>query len=291
MKERPPAFQFYPRQFTGDEKVLAMDLEAIGAHILLMCIAAASPEGYRIEADEHAIRMYIRNPVEERWQEIKRQLLKGAWKLTADQKWWVQEGLQRTLERQKGFSEQQRQRANSRWSGHEPQASYRDNADILADSMPEGCSSSSSSSSSSNKSICSEVNHGGIKPPKSTQVPSEAGTRLAHLLRSRMLQNNCRAKITEPQLRNWAREADRMLRLDHRTEQQIEEMIEFSQRDQFWSTNILSMGKLRQHFDRFIMLLERSGGKHSDCGAESEEAPPTAPRWPGLQKSKGEPNT
>ena len=44
MTMRAPAFQFYPRQFAGDDVVVAMDLDAIGAHILLMCVAAASPE-------------------------------------------------------------------------------------------------------------------------------------------------------------------------------------------------------------------------------------------------------
>lgn len=50
MKDRAPAFQFYPRQFAGDDRVMGMDLEAIGAHILLMCTAAASPERCRIDA-------------------------------------------------------------------------------------------------------------------------------------------------------------------------------------------------------------------------------------------------
>ena len=72
MKERAPAFQFYPRQFAGDDQVMGMDLEAIGAHILLMCAAAASPERCRIDADEYAIRMRLRNPSDERWQSIKK---------------------------------------------------------------------------------------------------------------------------------------------------------------------------------------------------------------------------
>jgi len=36
-----------------------MDLEEIGAHITLMCAAAASPERYRIHADDHAIRIKL----------------------------------------------------------------------------------------------------------------------------------------------------------------------------------------------------------------------------------------
>ncbi len=92
MKERSPAFQFYPRQFSGDDQIMAMDLEAIGAHILLMCAAAASPERYRIDADEYAIRMRLRNPADADWERIRKQLLSGPWKLSADGKWWVQDG-------------------------------------------------------------------------------------------------------------------------------------------------------------------------------------------------------
>ena len=110
MKDRAPAFQFYPRQFAGDDQVMAMDLDAIGAHILLICCAAASPEGYRIDADEYAIRMRVRNPSDEIWQRIKRQLLAGAWKVSPDGKWWIQEGLQRTFQKQKKFSAEQRER-------------------------------------------------------------------------------------------------------------------------------------------------------------------------------------
>jgi hypothetical protein len=104
MRDRPPAFQFYPRQFAGDDRVMGMDLEAIGAHILLMCAAACSPERCRIHADEYAIRMRLRNPSDDDWQRIKKQLLSGAWKVSEDGLWWIQNGLQRTLEKQKEFS-------------------------------------------------------------------------------------------------------------------------------------------------------------------------------------------
>jgi hypothetical protein len=153
MKERAPAFQFYPRQFAGDDRVQAMDLDAIGAHILLMCCAAASPEGYRIDADEYAIRMRTRNPSDEAWQRIKRQLLAGAWKVSSDGKWWIQEGLQRTFQKQKKFSDEQRSRANTRWVNNDAEnipESCRTDAAVSAEPMPEVCSSSSSSSSSSN---------------------------------------------------------------------------------------------------------------------------------------------
>jgi len=161
VKQRAPAFQFYPRQFAGDDQVMGMDLEAVGAHILLMCAAASSPDRCRIDADEYAIRMRLRNPSDEAWERIKKQLLGGAWKLTADGKWWVQDGLQRTFQKQKEFSEQQSQRANARWGNNNARDvpnSCRNNAGEMPEGVPEGCSSSSSSSSSSkNKTMSSKA--------------------------------------------------------------------------------------------------------------------------------------
>jgi hypothetical protein len=154
MKDRAPAFQFYPRQFAGDDRVMGMDLEAIGAHIILMCAAAASPERCRIDAEEYAIRMRLRNPSDEAWQRIKKQLLAGAWKVSPDGKWWIQTGLERTFQKQKEFSDKQREKANRKWGkdGAEPlPESCRTDAAVMPESMPEGmpkvCSSSSSSSS------------------------------------------------------------------------------------------------------------------------------------------------
>ncbi len=150
MKERAPAFQFFPRQFAGDDQVMGMDLEAIGAHILLICSAASSPERCRIDADEYAIRMRLRNPSDQSWERIKKQLLAGAWKLSADGKWWIQDGLRRTFEKQKNFSEHQRERANARWYRTDAELmpdSSRANAEPMPNNMPEVCSSSSSSSS------------------------------------------------------------------------------------------------------------------------------------------------
>ena len=150
MKDRPPAFQFYPRQFAGDDRVMGMDLEAIGAHILLICAAAASPERCRIDADEYAMRMRLRNPPDEAWQRIKKQLMAGAWKVSEDGKWWVQSGLERTFLKQKEFAEEQRRKANKKWgkedAGSMPDASRTD-AGSMPNTMPEVCSSSSSSSS------------------------------------------------------------------------------------------------------------------------------------------------
>lgn len=280
--ERPPSFQFYPRQFSGDDQVMGMDLEAIGAHILLMCAAASSPERYRINADEYAIRMRLRNPSEESWQRIKKQLLTGAWKVSEDGQWWIQNGLERTFQKQKVFSDKQRARVSARWNSKNTEAlpnSYQTDAAA----MPEPCSSSSSSSSSKN--IMSEpCGSDQVAPvPKKVQpVPTDTGLRLARLLRQRILQNNPNAKHTEADVLRWAIEADRMIRLDSRTEEEIGALIDWSQSDPFWHTNILSMGALRKQFDRLTLV--RRGKVTVGPGDDDEpsDIPLAPPRWSGL---------
>lgn len=82
---------------------------------------------------------------------------------------------------------------------------------------------------------------------------SPAGMELACLLRQRILENNSRARIAEKHVVAWGRQADLMIRVEHRTVEEISTLIEWSQRDPFWRTNILSMGKLREQFDQLTV--------------------------------------
>jgi len=146
--QRAPSMQFYFRQFAGDEHVMSMDLDAVGAHILLMCSAGASARGHKIPSDERAIRTVLRNPKDDDWERIKRQLLAGPWKVSADGQWWEQHGMRRTLLKQKEYHRSQAEKAKlgaaARWArrgdapGHTPG---------ITGAMPRDASSSSSSSS------------------------------------------------------------------------------------------------------------------------------------------------
>jgi hypothetical protein len=163
---RAPAFQFYPRQFVGDEQVMAMDLDTIGAHILLMCAAASSPEGYRLpyrsntdgipkayqtDTALHGLRIRLRNPNDCDWERIMGQLLQGSWKISDDGKWIEQDGLRRTLIKQKEFSDSQRDRVNNRWNRNDTEVipnsiptAYRNDTDSDTEHHTEKYSSSSS---------------------------------------------------------------------------------------------------------------------------------------------------
>lgn len=265
MKDRAPAFQFYPRQFAGDDRIMGMDLEAIGAHILLMCAAAASPEGCRIDADEYAIRMRLRNPDNEAWQRIQKQLLAGAWKVSSDGKWWTQAGLERTFQKQKEFSDRQRAKAHHKWGKDvaEPMPDpCRTDAKAMPEDVPGACSSSSSSSSkhsSSEQEACSDQ---GVVPTskKPSTTPSRDACKLAALLKTEILRNKPDYRITPAQIRKWEMAADQLLRLDGRAPEQVASLIRWVQQNEFWRTNVLSMDTLREKFDQLEMKRGNSNG-------------------------------
>lgn len=147
-KERSPAMQFYFRQFSGDEAVQVMDLDAVGAHILLMCAAGSASERYKIRYDKAKLARLFRNQKKEDFDRILAQLLDGAWKVSEDGQWLIQEGMLRTLRKQKHFSKTQAEKAQKRWHAGAMPERCRSHAGAYAGAMP---SSSSSSSSISNK--------------------------------------------------------------------------------------------------------------------------------------------
>lgn len=56
----------------------------------------------------------------------------------------------------------------------------------------------------------------------------------------------------EPNLQTWAEHIRLMMEQDNRTEEQIKYLIDWSQNNLFWRTNILSTKKLREQYDRLV---------------------------------------
>jgi hypothetical protein len=83
---------------------------------------------------------------------------------------------------------------------------------------------------------------------------------MAEKLKSFILANNPGAK-TPDDLSKWAADFERMERIDKRSLEQIEAVMEFSQKDSFWKSNILSAAKFREKFDTLILQKDRSKGK------------------------------
>jgi hypothetical protein len=92
-----------------------------------------------------------------------------------------------------------------------------------------------------------------IKPFSSDSVE----VRLSALLLEKILSRNLDHK--KPNLQTWAKDVDRMIRIDHRTPQDIRALIEWCQADPFWQNNILSVAKLRAQFDQLRLKMKANG--------------------------------
>jgi len=88
--------------------------------------------------------------------------------------------------------------------------------------------------------------------------------RLSTLLAEKIAQNNPsnlsigEAKI-DKSIRRWAKDIDRMLRIDGRCPKEVETVIQWSQSDSFWKSNILSGAKLRAQFDQLVLKCRQDG--------------------------------
>lgn len=107
----PPAFQFYPKQWLGDDMVALMDLCAQGAHIRLMCFAwqqsppCTLPNDIGMLAKWCGMTAEAFNPV---WAQVVM-----AWSFRNDR--WLSVGLYREWKKQKEFSKRQSLIAQNGW--------------------------------------------------------------------------------------------------------------------------------------------------------------------------------
>jgi hypothetical protein len=86
--------------------------------------------------------------------------------------------------------------------------------------------------------------------------------RLVQLLVDLMQQNNPTSttiqNLTEARQANWLRECRLLREKDGKSVEDIEAVICFSQNDPFWKSNILSMGTLREKWDRLWLKAKGS---------------------------------
>lgn len=92
-----PSFQFYPKQWLGDDRVLLMDWDARAMHLHLMCISWQQPIVGSIPDDDATMRRWCGSPANSAWKRLRPQIL-SAWRLEGDR--WYQDGLVRERARQ-----------------------------------------------------------------------------------------------------------------------------------------------------------------------------------------------
>lgn len=66
-----------------------------------------------------------------------------------------------------------------------------------------------------------------------------------------------KANFRKIDLVSWAKDMDKILRIDKRTSEQLEAVIDWCQQDDFWSDNILSPSKLRKQLDKLELRMKR----------------------------------
>ncbi len=107
-----------------------------------------------------------------------------------------------------------------------------------------------------NKELTANKNDNNVKNEKKSCLKPE-WLELVELLKSLILQNNPEANISKTYKIKWYDSVRLMIKYDKRTIEKIKTLITWSQKDTFWKTNILSMSKLRQQFDK-LTLRERN---------------------------------
>lgn len=88
---------------------------------------------------------------------------------------------------------------------------------------------------------------------------------LFSFLLSKIKENNPKAKdLTDRGRIEAIKEIERLRRLDKYSYDEIKEMIEFSQKHEFWKCNVLSAGKLRKHAPKLILQMKNGKEKPAE---------------------------
>jgi hypothetical protein len=96
-----------------------------------------------------------------------------------------------------------------------------------------------------------------VRPASGSAVLPADAVELARFFFSKI--REMKKDFKEPNLEKWAKELDKMIRIDKRDPKKIREVIEWVVTDPFWQRNILSAEKLRLQFDR--LEIDREKGK------------------------------
>lgn len=113
---KPPAFQWYPKQYMGDDKVLAQEWDARGMHFWLLNISWQQEPRGSLPDDMATIRRWLGSPPDDVWDRVQPQIF-AAWKLRDGR--WFNSGMAETAERQKVYSESRSKSARARWNKNE----------------------------------------------------------------------------------------------------------------------------------------------------------------------------
>ncbi len=96
------------------------------------------------------------------------------------------------------------------------------------------------------------------------ESPNPDGIRMSELLFNLIQRRNPGHK--KPNIKTWAIYIDKMIRLDHRSIEDIERIIRWCQEHEFWQNRILSTEKLRKQYDQLKLQMEAKGKVQNERG-------------------------
>jgi hypothetical protein len=137
-EDKAPALQWYPKQYLGDDKVLAMDWDARGMHHWLLNISWQQEPKGSLPNDMALIRRWLGSPSDDVWRRVKPQIF-NAWSLRDER--WFNNGMVRTSDRQKVFSESRTKSLRKRY-----EKSTKAHEDEVVDSSSEDLKTKNKSS-------------------------------------------------------------------------------------------------------------------------------------------------
>ena len=79
---------------------------------------------------------------------------------------------------------------------------------------------------------------------------------------------NSKVPTTPKEKEKWAMDIEKMLRLDHRTEEEIKEALQYAVTDNFWKSNIRSGKKFREKFETLLIQSRSKRGRQTAIGTE-----------------------
>jgi len=109
-----------------------------------------------------------------------------------------------------------------------------------------------------NNVITKECNNANKKTSSSQTKFDEDGNeyRLAKFLYQNIIKN--RPEFKKPNLQSWAKEFDKILRIDKRQLVEVKSLITWVQNDSFEMSNVMSPGKLRKRYDQLAIKMNRT---------------------------------
>jgi uncharacterized protein YdaU (DUF1376 family) len=242
MKNKSPAFQFYPKDYLSDINVQVMSLSERGAYMNLLCHEWL--EGGLPDDDDI---LSILSGLGKEWFGKSGEKIRKCFTIKSGK--FINPRLEKERKNQK---ERKKKRSDAGKKGNETRWG-KGSEDIAKGSQCDNNAIAKDRSTTTSSSTPATTKN--IK----TFLSDSEEIRLVDYFISQIKIN--KSDFKDPNKQNWAKDFDLMIRRDKRQAKEIAELIKWCQNDSFEMTNVLCPDKLRKRFDQLAMKMKSKGGQ------------------------------